>query len=81
MSENTSRSYARQRSKRKRRRVGSTPVKRKEQRAIVQDVEITGELDAHAAEAFWLELRRLVKRYGAEIKEFRIGEVADDLRA
>lgn len=41
-------------------------------------MEIIGKLDAHVAEAFWLELRRLVKRHGAKITEFRIGQVADD---
>ncbi len=53
-------------------------MKRAERQAAVLEIEITGDLDAHAAEALWLELRRLAKRYGAAIEEFRVEEVADD---
>lgn len=35
-------------------------------------VELVGELDAHAAEAFALEVRRLVKRYAREITDVRV---------
>lgn len=53
-------------------------IKRGKSAAAVQEIEITGDLDGHATEALRLELRRLAERYGAEIKEFRIEEVADD---
>ncbi len=59
--------------------MGSRLVKRAERRAL--EIEIPGDLDAHAAEALRLELRRLAKRYGAEIEEFRVAEVADDSTA
>ncbi len=52
-------------------------MKRGARRAAVLEIEITGDLDVRAAEALWLELRRLAKRYGAEIEEFRSEEVAD----
>lgn len=45
----------------------------------VYDFAITGDLDRHAAEALYLELRRLAKRYGFDIKEFRIEKVEDKL--
>jgi|GEM_PF-3009368 type IV pilus biogenesis protein CpaD/CtpE len=35
-------------------------------------IEITGTLDRHGAEALQLELRRLAKRYGVEIKRLRV---------
>jgi hypothetical protein len=38
-------------------------------------VEITGDLDRQAAEALWLELRRLARRYAVEIEDFRIEDV------
>ena len=44
-------------------------------------IEISGDLDRHAAEALQLEVRRLAKRYGVDIKEIRIAEVADDFSA
>ena len=59
--------------------MASRAVKRAEPRAL--EVEIPGDLDAHAAEALRLELRRLAKRYGAEIEESRVAEVADDSTA
>ena len=40
------------------------------------EIEIPDDLDAHAAEALRLELRRLAKRYGAEIEEVEVGEAA-----
>jgi len=58
--------------------VGSRPVKRAERRAPVLEIEIPGDLDAHAVEALRLELRRLAERYGAEIEEFQVPEVADN---
>ncbi len=38
----------------------------------VHRVELVGELDAHAAEAFTLEVRRLLKRYKREVTDVRI---------
>jgi hypothetical protein len=38
----------------------------------VHRVEVVGQLDAHAAEAFALEIRRLLKRYGREVTSVRI---------
>lgn len=38
----------------------------------VHRVEVVGALDAHAAEAFALEIRRLVKRYGGDVTDVRI---------
>lgn len=35
-------------------------------------VEFVGELDAHAAEAFTLEVRRLVKRYARDVTDVRV---------
>jgi len=35
-------------------------------------VELVGELDAHAAEAFALEVRRLVKRYARAVTDVRV---------
>lgn len=35
-------------------------------------IEITGTLDRHAVEILQLELRRLAKRYGVEIKELKV---------
>lgn len=55
--------------------MGSRPAKRAE-RAL--EIEVPGDLDAHAAEALRLELRRLAKRYGAEIEEFHVAEGADN---
>jgi hypothetical protein len=35
-------------------------------------VEISGRMDRHAAEALQLEVRRLAKRHGVDIKDVRI---------
>jgi len=35
-------------------------------------VEISGRMDRHAAEALQLELRRLAKRHGIDVKDVRI---------
>jgi hypothetical protein len=35
-------------------------------------IEFTAELDRRSAEVLQLEIRRLARRYGAEITEFRI---------
>ena len=44
----------------------------------VYRIEISGNLDRHAAEALQLEICRLSKRYGLEIQETRIEKVAND---
>ena len=62
--------YAKQKSKRQ--SDTRRPLKRTKPRGRIQDVEITAKFDAHVAEAFWLELRQVIKRHGAEIKEFWI---------
>lgn len=38
----------------------------------VTRLEITGSLDRHAAEALQLEVRRLARRYGVEVRSVRI---------
>ncbi len=56
----------------------SDPVE-KDRAEAVHRIEITGTLDRHAVEALRVEIRRLSKRYGVDIKEFRIERVeADD---
>ncbi len=45
---------------------------RKPDRGAVHRVELVGELDAHAAEAVALEIRRLLKRYAREITDVRV---------
>jgi hypothetical protein len=37
-----------------------------------QRFEVHGRMDRHAAEALQLEIRRLAKRYGIEVKQIRI---------
>ncbi|HET7853382.1 MAG TPA: hypothetical protein VFM04_02855, partial [Candidatus Methylomirabilis sp.] len=44
---------------------------------VVHRIEIPGDVDPHATEALYVEVRRLAKRYGVRIKEFRIGTVVD----
>lgn len=43
-----------------------------------QRIEVTAELDRHAAEALTLEVRRLARRHGVDIKEVRIEREADE---
>jgi hypothetical protein len=38
----------------------------------VQCIEITGRLDRPSLEALYLELRRLARRYGGEVRKFRV---------
>lgn len=45
--------------------------------ALVHRIEITGDMDRHAMEALYLEVRQLAKQYGVEIKEFLIRTVVD----
>jgi hypothetical protein len=49
----------------------SDPVE-KDSAEAVRRIEISGTLDRHAVEALQLELRRLAKRFGVEIKELRV---------
>ena len=41
-------------------------------------LEMTGELDAHAAEALRLMIRRLARQHGVELVELTIEPAADD---
>lgn len=43
-----------------------------------QRIEVTAELDPHAAELLRLEIGRLARRHGVEIKAFRIEKLADE---
>jgi len=47
-------------------------VAKERDRGAVRRVELVGKLDAHAAEAVALEIRRLLKRYGREITDVRV---------
>lgn len=47
----------------------------------VHRIEITGRLDRHAVEALQLEIRRLTRSYGIDIKELRIEKVPDERAA
>ncbi len=53
----------------------------KDRAEAVRRLEIIGTLDRHAVEALRLEIRRLSKRYGVDIKEFRIERVEADASA
>ncbi|MBI3028003.1 MAG: hypothetical protein HYY64_00610 [Candidatus Rokubacteria bacterium] len=44
---------------------------------VVRRVDLTGDLDRHAAEVLQLEIRRLAKRYGIEIEELRIEQTGE----
>ncbi len=44
----------------------------KDSAEAVHRIEISGTLDRHEVEALQLELRRLAKRYGVEIKGLRV---------
>ena len=44
----------------------------------VRRFEVTGDLDRHAVEALQLELRRLAKRHGVEIKVLRIEKIVEE---
>jgi hypothetical protein len=52
-------------------------MERQDNSALVHRMEIVGDMDRHAMEALYLEVRRLAKRYGVEVKGFRIESVAD----
>jgi hypothetical protein len=45
--------------------------------AVVETIEIDGELGSHAVEALRLEIRRLAERCGLDIKEIRIETVTE----
>ncbi len=42
----------------------------------IRCIEITGISDRHSAEALYLEIRRLARRYGIDIKDIRIEKEA-----
>jgi len=44
-------------------------------RGGIRRIELVGELDAHAAEALALELRRLARRYKRDVAEVRVETV------
>lgn len=56
-------------------------MRRADDEAAVYEVEIRGALGRRALETLHLEIRWLAKRYGAEIKEFRIEDVKDESSA
>lgn len=43
----------------------------------VRRLEITGEMDRHTVEAFSLEVRRLARRHGLDVKRFRIEKLEE----
>lgn len=53
-------------------------MKQKSFDEALRRIEITGDLNRHAAEALYLEIRRLARRYGVDIKEFRIEKVTGE---
>lgn len=53
-------------------------MEQKDSHRVVDRIEIAGDLDRHAVEALQLEIRRLAKRYGVEIKGLRIEKVVDE---
>jgi hypothetical protein len=55
-------------------------VPKKSRPERVHRLEVVGDLDAHAAEEFALEIRRLVKRWTREITEVRITAARPDRR-
>ncbi len=54
-------------------------MEEEESHGVMHRIEITGDLDPHATEALYLEIRRLVKRYGVAIKAFRIEKTEDEI--
>jgi hypothetical protein len=65
-------------SRRKRQRNGSSRSGRRRRRdLIVDDIELVGRLDSHAVEALQLEIRRLARGLGLDIKEIRIKRVEE----
>ena len=44
---------------------------------VLDNLEITGDLGSHALEALRLEIRRLARRCGLDIKELRIRTVGE----
>jgi hypothetical protein len=45
----------------------------------IRRIEITGDMDRHAAEALYLELRRLAQRHGLEVADVRVDKVGESL--
>lgn len=46
-------------------------------RGLSEEIEVVGELDSHAVEELQLEIRRLAKRRGLEIRALRIDTVEE----
>lgn len=46
---------------------------------VVRRFEITGGMDRHSIEALYLEIRRLAKRFGVTVREFRIVKTVDEM--
>jgi hypothetical protein len=42
-----------------------------------EEIEVTGEMDPHGVEAVRLELRRLARRHGVDVSDFRAEVLAD----
>ncbi len=55
-------------------------MSKKGPRAQVHRLEALGDLDAHAAEEFALEIRRLVRRWTRAVTEVRIAPARPDRR-
>ncbi|MBI4610124.1 MAG: hypothetical protein HY726_14080 [Candidatus Rokubacteria bacterium] len=53
----------------------------KDTHELVYRLEISGDLDRHAAEAIRLEIRRLAKRYGVDIHALRVEAAEEDSSA
>jgi type IV pilus biogenesis protein CpaD/CtpE len=54
---------------------------KKESGGEVRRIEISGELDRHAAEALQLELRRLARRHGIDVREARVEKLDEETSA
>ena len=50
-------------------------------RERVRRLEITGEMDSHALEAFHLEARRLARNFGLDVKKVRTEKPREKRRA
>jgi hypothetical protein len=46
-------------------------VDAREDRGGARRIEVTAEMDTHGVEAFYLEVRRLARRYGVDVQQFR----------
>jgi hypothetical protein len=46
-------------------------VDAREDRGGARRIEVIAEMDTHGVEAFYLEIRRLARRYGVDVQRFR----------